>query len=179
MRREPGADCTYPTDYVPPRKYVLVISCIDFRLLDDLTRFLDRDNLTNRYYHVAFAGTSLAFREGVETPESFHFDAWGEMLADHVRAVLKLTDKKLYDIYLVEHRDCGAYRVWAGKDFDNSEEGQQAEKDLHQEYAGALRDRLHRLFAGLIDSGEAERQPRVLSFLMDVRGNIERLDDIP
>ena len=31
----------YPDDYPAPRKFVLVISCVDYRLLDDLVRFLD------------------------------------------------------------------------------------------------------------------------------------------
>ena len=45
--------------YALPEKNVLVISCIDLRLTDNLLEFLHHDNLINRYDHVAIAGTSL------------------------------------------------------------------------------------------------------------------------
>jgi len=54
---------SYPTCYKVPKKYALVLSCVDARLLDDLVSFLDHDNLTNRYYHVTLPGASLGLTE--------------------------------------------------------------------------------------------------------------------
>ncbi|WP_373651671.1 hypothetical protein [Schlesneria sp. DSM 10557] len=54
---------THPESYDAPKKYVLVLSCVDARLLDDLVGFLDHDNLTNRYYHVTLPGTSLGLTD--------------------------------------------------------------------------------------------------------------------
>lgn len=53
----------FPESHKAPKKYVLVLSCVDARLLDDLVRFLDHDNLTNRYYHVTLPGASLGLTD--------------------------------------------------------------------------------------------------------------------
>ncbi len=45
--------------YAPPRHNVLLLSCIDLRLIDELAAFMDRDNLTNRYDHLVYAGAAL------------------------------------------------------------------------------------------------------------------------
>ncbi len=52
----------YPdvTEYRLPKKNIIVISCIDLRLTDNVLDFLHFDNLTNRFDHVAFAGTSVS-----------------------------------------------------------------------------------------------------------------------
>ena len=52
--------------YPPPRKNVLLLSCMDLRLIDDLVPFMDGDNLTNRYDQLVFAGAALGVTEGEE-----------------------------------------------------------------------------------------------------------------
>lgn len=42
--------------YPPPRKNVLLLSCMDLRLIDDLVPFMEGDNLSNRYDQLVFAG---------------------------------------------------------------------------------------------------------------------------
>jgi len=176
------ASASYPDDYLPPHQFALVISCVDVRLLDDLVRFLGHDNLTNRYYHLTFAGASLAFSSDSPLPiadkciKQLHFDGWMAMLKDHIRLTLKLTDKKLSDVYIVEHRDCGAYRVCLGVDFKDSLKEQRQEFRMHRKYAMSLKRQLKTIFQELIDEGCADKVPRVLSFLMDLRGDVLMLD---
>ena len=42
-----------------PRKHVLVLTCMDLRLLDDTVSFMDQYNLANRYDQIVFAGSAL------------------------------------------------------------------------------------------------------------------------
>lgn len=45
--------------YPRPKNNILVISCIDLRLTDNLMKFLSAENLENRYDLVTLAGASL------------------------------------------------------------------------------------------------------------------------
>jgi hypothetical protein len=88
-------DTIYPqlSEYRVPRKNILVLSCIDLRLTDDLLRFLDHDNLTNRYDHFALAGTSLCTitqkMENHSDPQVLdnfnNFEHWRKSLDDHLK----------------------------------------------------------------------------------------------
>lgn len=107
----------YPASkkYPAPKKYVLVLSCVDYRLLDDLVRFLDHDNLTNRYYHVALAGAALGVvppPKSAANPPVVAPDYWRKTFIDHVKATVELTHGQLSDIYIVQHEDCGAFRLF-------------------------------------------------------------------
>ncbi len=42
--------------YDLPQDNVLLVTCMDLRLIDDIVDFMNHDNLRNRYDHVVFAG---------------------------------------------------------------------------------------------------------------------------
>lgn len=44
--------------YPAPRKNVLLLSCMDLRLIDDICEFMEGDNLANRYDQLVFAGAA-------------------------------------------------------------------------------------------------------------------------
>ncbi|XZF14775.1 hypothetical protein ACTHGU_01420 [Chitinophagaceae bacterium MMS25-I14] len=162
----------YPevTEYRLPKKNILVISCIDLRLTDELLHFLHFDNLTNRYDHFALAGTSVTM--GATRPEhrslfdeemlnSFRsFEHWKDCLYEHIAIAIRL--HKIEDVYIIEHEDCGAYSTFL-KDgsFDTIEE----EVECHKKFAVAL-------------SGEIRQKHdlHVHCFMIDIRGNVQLLD---
>lgn len=150
MPTHSGLDPKYPTDYPSPKKYVLVLSCVDARLLDDLVMFLDHDNLANRYYHVTMAGTSLGLTDRYldDIDDPVHppacFKQWRTTFIDHVKAAVLLTHGLITDIYIVQHQDCGAFRVYIDKDSADLEPKE--EMKLHRDYAKQLLDDLHRNF---------------------------------
>lgn len=86
----------------------LAITCIDYRLVDDGVRFFDGLHLTNEYDQVALAGASLA---GV-SPE---FPSSNAAVWDHVGIAKQLHHIK--KVIVLDHRDCGAYKVAFGKAF--------------------------------------------------------------
>lgn len=143
-----------------PRGNVLLISCMDLRLLDDTVRFMDAENLTNRYDQFILAGAAL----GAATRQP-----WGAVLFEHLQVACDL--HQVRDVYILEHRNCGAYKVFLGAegDFSDSPEHQQAEHRLHHRYA-------HELAAQIRAWGQEHQRPlQVQCFLMDLRGQVEPL----
>ncbi|UKJ75111.1 carbonic anhydrase [Azospirillum brasilense] len=85
----------------------LLLSCMDYRLIDDIGRYMDGRGLTNRYDHVILAGASL----GALTDQK---KAWGEAFWDHVAVARQL--HRIKRVMVMDHRDCGAYRVFLKTD---------------------------------------------------------------
>ncbi|QCO04809.1 carbonic anhydrase [Azospirillum argentinense] len=104
----------------------LLLSCMDYRLIDDIGRYMDARGLTNRYDHVILAGASL----GALTDRK---KAWGEAFWDHVAVARQLHQIKR--VMVMDHRDCGAYRVFLGTDLAADPEKETA---AHAEQLRAL-----------------------------------------
>jgi carbonic anhydrase len=96
----------------------LAITCIDYRLVDDGVKFFDGLHLTNEYDQVALAGASLA---GV-SPE---FPSSNAAVWDHVGIAKQLHHIK--KVIVLDHRDCGAYKVAFGKDFAAAHDAETAQ----------------------------------------------------
>ena len=150
----------HDTSYVPARGPVLLLTCMDLRVLDEIIQFMDHDGLTNRYDHVIFAGAALGALGG-EHPDYQH---WRKTFFEHLHFAYKLHHIK--DVYILEHRDCGAYREFLGEagNFDDAEP--EVEEAAHYKYAMKL--------TGEIESWAAENNVHlhVKSFLMDLRGRV-------
>lgn len=188
MHTLPQVHIPDPVDYPAPRKFVLVLSCVDCRLLDDLVRFLEHDNLTNRYYHVALAGTSLALTERWKQDtdkDPAHFSMWRQTFIENLKAAIALTRGDLSDIYIVQHQDCGAFRVYVNKDAGKMSDSE--ELHLHADYAAALmQDIVENFYSVYCPKVSAESEeyvqktiPAVHSFFMDLRGGIRHIESWP
>ncbi len=160
----------YPSyeEYGQPKKNVLVISCIDLRLTDNLLEFLHFDNLINRYDHVAMAGASLC-GSYKKNQDKFHPEAvkkyksiphWENALMDHVQIAYDLHD--IGDIYIVEHEDCGAYKKFLKQ---GEVKDRKKEMHLHKKYADDLTEKIRAKLPAL----------NVHSFILDLRGNVRML----
>jgi carbonic anhydrase len=80
----------------------LALTCIDYRLIDDEARFFDGLHLTGEYDSVSLAGASLA-------AVSDKFPSSNAAFWDHVGIAKTLHHIK--KVIVVDHRDCGAYKV--------------------------------------------------------------------
>jgi len=89
--------------YPPPLGNVLLLSCMDLGLLDNTLAFMNHGNLTNRYDHVILAGASLGALGG----GGGEFAHWRQTFFDHLGAACEL--HAVEDVYILEHRHCGAY----------------------------------------------------------------------
>ncbi|WP_336516463.1 hypothetical protein [Pollutibacter soli] len=162
---------TYPDydDYLQPKGNVLVISCIDLRLTDNLLDFLHFDNLINRYDHLALAGASLCGTYE-KNKSKFNPDAiksfpsipqWEKMIEDHVKVAKVL--HKVSDIYIVEHEDCGAYKNFLA---DGNPKNREKEIDLHRKFADDLKKHIRSVH---------HHELHIHKFILDLRGNVSML----
>lgn len=86
----------------------LAVTCIDYRLVDDAVQFFDHLGLKHSYDQVSLAGASLA----AVSPKfpSANAAFWDQLgIAINLHHVKKLV--------VLDHRDCGAYKVAFGKDY--------------------------------------------------------------
>jgi carbonic anhydrase len=108
----------------------LVLTCIDYRLVDDAVHFFDSHHLTNEYDQVSLAGASLA----AVSPK---FPSSNAALWDHVDIAKKLHAIK--KVIVVDHRDCGAYKVAYGEKFVGERAGETAQhKEVMAEFKKTL-----------------------------------------
>jgi hypothetical protein len=163
-------DISYP----PARGPVLLLTCMDLRVLDEIADFMAHDNLSNRYDHVVFAGAALGVLKGcsrpVDDPEGEGRSHWKDVFFTHLEAAIKLHD--IEDVYILEHRHCGAYhKVFeVCRDFGDTEEDLIEEADCHHKYAAKLRKEI-------IAWGKTHGHPlSVRLFLMDLRGKVSQLE---
>lgn len=83
----------------------LLLTCMDFRLMDDVARYMERRGLAERYDHVILAGASLgAFTE--------KYPAWAQTFWSHLRLSREL--HHVARLIVLDHRDCGAYNALLG-----------------------------------------------------------------
>lgn len=131
----------------------LLLSCMDYRLTDDIVRYMDGRGLTDKYDHVVLAGAALGVLNG-------KYPAWGQTFWDHVGVAIEL--HQIAKIIVMDHRDCGAYKVFLGPD---------VAKDAASERAAHATE-LHKLRAEI-----SRRHPRIAVelLLMDLKGQVEAI----
>lgn len=156
--------------YPPARYNALLLSCMDLRLIDDIVDFMEGDNMSNRYDQLVFAGAAL----GVMQPKHA---AWRDVFFQHLDIAVQLHG--IRDVYIIEHRNCGAYAHFLGPDFqyDDTPAGQAAEEDEHRKHALSLAAAIDEHCARRLDEG-GDRELwsiRVRCFLMDLRGSVRLL----
>ena len=176
---------SYPTTgYNVPQKNVLLISCIDLRLTDDLVRFMNHENLTNRYDHFILAGASLSASLerlpdwcytdsdnacGKVNTSKFDFVSWQNTLDNHLDIAMAL--HHIDTVYIIKHENCGAYSAFV-KDKILSKK---TEKGCQHESAWRLAEKIEQTKKKQIcRDGEMVEVPlTVHCFWMDLRCNVE------
>jgi carbonic anhydrase len=88
--------------------FALLLSCMDYRLVQDTERYMVKRGLKKKYDHVILAGAAL----GALTEK---FPAWNKTFWEHLDVAIELHHVK--KVFLMDHRDCGAYQVVLGEDF--------------------------------------------------------------
>jgi carbonic anhydrase len=131
----------------------VVLSCMDYRVMDELAVWLHKRGYRNNYDHLVLAGASL----GALVKQQ---PAWGKTFWSHLQIAIDLHSVK--KAIIVDHRDCGAYNVFVGKDHAKTRD---AETAIHAKYLRLLRGEI------------AKQQPKlgVELFLMDLDGTTETI----
>ncbi len=94
------------TQPAPSKADAFVVSCIDPRLVDDVTFLMDAVGRTNRYSEMRIAGAALAAVDPARP-------AWNQALWENLGASRQLHGVR--KVVFVNHRDCGAMDIFAGR----------------------------------------------------------------
>lgn len=131
----------------------LVLNCMDFRLVDEGVQYFNARGLRNNYDQVILAGASIGAL-GKLGPE------WAATFWKHVE-----TAKSLHGIeklIVLDHRDCGAYKIVFGAD---SIADKEIETALHRSQMILLREEVQKRHPNLAFEGA----------LMGLNGWVENL----
>lgn len=110
----------------------LVLSCMDFRLVNEVGFLLNEHGLVNKYDQIILAGATL----GVATDK---YPAWAETFWNHLDLAIKLHGVKR--VIAVNHRDCGAFKLIYNKDYGKSPD---EETQIHTKVMTEFRDLVKR-----------------------------------
>lgn len=129
----------------------LLLSCMDFRLMDDIERYMGARGLRDKYDHVILAGASL----GAITER---FPAWNKTFWDHLGLAIQL--HSIERVVVIDHRDCGAYKMLVGPEHAST---RGAETQAHARHLRQLK------------SDIAQRHPKLMveTLLMALDGSVE------
>jgi hypothetical protein len=109
----------------------LLLSCMDYRLIDATGRYMAGRGLRDKYDHLILAGASL----GALTET---YPAWNTTFWQHLDAAIQL--HQIHQVLVMDHRDCGAYKVILGEDFSQDRAKETA---MHAEQLTRLRKQIH------------------------------------
>lgn len=129
----------------------VLLTCMDYRLMDEIVSYMDGRGLNGDYDHLILAGASL----GALVEE---YPAWGETFWSHVGVAIELHGVRR--LMVMDHRDCGAYKIFLGEEAVATPAKESA---AHAERLTALR------------AAAAERFPQLETelLLMSLDGSVE------
>lgn len=105
------------------RAKALVLTCMDFRLIDDAVAYLNSQGYNNNYDQFILAGASLGYNQTT-------YDTWTEAFENHIDLAEQLHD--IEEIIVIDHMKCGAYKLlYNNNNFSDDEERQLHYTNLH------------------------------------------------
>ena len=84
----------------------LLLTCMDYRLDNEVTAYMDARGLRDKYDHVILAGASLGVLTG-KMPN------WGQVFWEHLDIAIAL--HKIHKVIVIDHWNCGAYKLVLGE----------------------------------------------------------------
>ena len=131
---------------------ILLLTCIDFRLIHYVGKEMVRRGHAGNYDQVILAGASLGANNKV-------MPGWGQTFWDHVGLAKDL--HKIKKVIVMDHRYCGAYEKTLGQDVYTPAR----HKELHSVQLRELRKEIKDKHPGLV----------VELLLMDLQGNTQTI----
>lgn len=88
----------------------LVITCIDFRLIDEAVEYLNSKGYLDNYDEFILAGASLGYNTSLNALNvNPKYSGWDKVLENHIDISYSL--HKIKEIIIIDHMDCGAYKA--------------------------------------------------------------------
>lgn len=115
----------------------LVVTCSDFRLHDEVARFLDARGLRDQYDKIVLPGSSI----GVYNHK---FPSWSQSFFEQFR-ILKAIHH-IEHVMIIDHLDCGMFKHVVGKEYTKTREH---EKSAHEEQLKKVAELIHDKYPNL------------------------------
>lgn len=125
-----------------------LVTCMDFRLIDDICRAMDNMGYNNNYDQFIVAGASLGFCQN-------KYPHWRQTAMDHLEIGLNL--HKFREFIFIDHLDCGAF-----KKFFPELKTEDEEIEAHKKHLQEAHDLLKVKFPDF----------KFQAFLMDLKGDM-------
>ena len=132
---------------------ILLLSCMDYRLVDETERYMTKRGLRNKYDHVVLPGAALA-------AVTEKYPEWNKTFWDELGLAIEL--HHVHKVMILDHRDCGAYKQIFGEDFARHPK---KETEIHSVNLKRLKDLIH----------EKHETLEVETLLMNLRGSVEKI----
>jgi carbonic anhydrase len=84
----------------------LLLTCMDYRLTDDVESYMTKRGLRDKYDHLILAGASLGALND-------KYPVWNEVFWSHLDLAVQL--HQVHRLIVLDHRDCGAYKLVLGE----------------------------------------------------------------
>jgi carbonic anhydrase len=158
------AASTAPATYVPAagEADALLLSCMDYRLVHHVADVMQNHyHMEGKYDYVILAGASLGATNKM-------FPAWGTTFWEHLKTAIAL--HSIHEVIIMDHRNCGAYKVILKKDFPEKPTPAQLKEEtaVHKTQLDALARAVHKKYPKL----------EVETLLMNLDGSVEKIGDI-
>ena len=130
-----------------------MLNCIDYRLTGATERYMSGRGMAGKYDQIVLAGAAL----GAKTDK---FPAWGTTFWEHVQVAIDLHN--IHKVVVMDHRDCGAYKVAFGKEFAAEHDAETAQ---------------HKSMMVQLKAALAKKHPELASefYLMALDGTAEKI----
>lgn len=140
----------------------LLLTCMDYRLTGHTADYMQHDlHMAEKYDYVILAGASL----GVNNTK---YPNWGQTFWQHLDTAIAL--HSIHEVIVIDHRNCGAYKLLLGKDFPADADAAQRKEEtaVHKQQLDALAKAIH------------EKHPKlgVETLLMSLDGSVEEIGSI-
>lgn len=97
---------TPPNQLLVHTAKALVVTCMDFRLIDDAVYYLNKIGYNNNYDQFILAGSTLGYNQT-------KFMDWINSLDKHIELAEQL--HHISEIIFIDHMGCGAYKIFYNK----------------------------------------------------------------
>ncbi|CAH6418367.1 Hypothetical protein POVN_LOCUS133 [uncultured virus] len=87
----------------PHTSQAVVLNCMDFRIVDPISDFMNAKGYETDYDQLVIAGASLGVNQTV-------LPNWGETFWEHVELAKEI--HKVEEAFIIDHQDCGAYKAF-------------------------------------------------------------------
>ena len=155
----PAAAATTISSVVSGGTDALLLSCMDYRLTGHTADYMQHErHMAEKYDYVILAGASL----GVNNTK---YPNWGQTFWQHLDTAISLHG--IHEVIILDHRNCGAYKLLLGKDFpaDANPEQLKEERAVHKQQLDELAAAIHKHNSAL----------EVETLLMNLDGSVEEI----